>query len=80
MIQQSVLVVEDYYQNCERFVATIRKMRSIFGRNIVPNVLTVDEGPKTSTRHRAQELDVSTLHHLLTKDLHLHVYKMKLSQ
>lgn len=101
-------------------ITTIRKVRSNFGRNKVPNPSTVKriiekfertgsvsdakhttrarkgrseenimavrksvaENLKTSIRHRAQELNitVATLQRILTKDLHLYVYKMQLSQ
>lgn len=43
------------------------------------NVLAV---PETSIRHRSQELDLSysTTQRILTKDLHLHAYKIQITQ
>lgn len=119
-IEQRVLIVKHYYQNGESLIATIRKVRPIFGRNNVPNSSTVKriiekfentgsvsdvkhttrarrgrseqnitavresvaESPGTSIRHRAQELDITTatLQRILTKDLHLHAYKVQLTQ
>jgi hypothetical protein len=42
----------------------------------------VAESPETSLRHRSQQLDIprSTMQRILTKDLHLHVYKIQLNQ
>jgi transposase len=42
----------------------------------------VAEIPGTSIRHRSQQLDVprNTMQRILTKDLHLHVYKIQLKQ
>lgn len=37
MIQQHVLIAKHYYQNGESLIATIRKVRLLFGRNNVPN-------------------------------------------
>lgn len=119
-LEQRVLMVKHYYQNGESLIATIRKVRPIFGRNNVPSPCTVKrlmekfertgsvsdvkhttrartarseenvaavresvaENPETSIRHRAQELDISTgtLQRILTKDLHLHAYKVQLTQ
>lgn len=43
---------------------------------------SVVENPETSIRHRSQELNIysSSLQRILTKDLHLHPYKVQLSQ
>ncbi|CAK9813004.1 hypothetical protein ANTPLA_LOCUS7629 [Anthophora plagiata] len=43
---------------------------------------SIAESPGTSIRHRAQELDISksSLQRILTKDLHLHAYKVQLTQ
>jgi hypothetical protein len=40
------------------------------------------ESPGTSIHHRSQQLDIprSTMQRILTKDLHLHVYKIQLTQ
>lgn len=38
---QRVLIVKHYYQNLESLVAAVRKVRPIFGRISVPNLLTV---------------------------------------
>ena len=42
----------------------------------------VAESPGTSIRHRSQHLDIprSIMQRILTKDLHLHVYKIQLTQ
>lgn len=43
---------------------------------------SVAESPGTSIRHRGQELDISrsSLQRIVTKDLHLHAYKVQLAQ
>ncbi|CAK1579985.1 unnamed protein product [Parnassius mnemosyne] len=43
---------------------------------------SVAENPKTSIRHRSQQLQISrsTTQRILTKDLHLHAYKIQLTQ
>ena len=43
---------------------------------------SVADNPGTSIRHRSQQLDIqrSTLQWILTKDLHLHAYKIQLAQ
>lgn len=43
---------------------------------------SIADAPKTSIRHRAQQLHLkrSTLHTILTKDLHLKAYKIQLTQ
>ena len=43
---------------------------------------SVTENPRTSIRHRGQELNISrsSLQRILRKDLHLHAYKVQLSQ
>jgi hypothetical protein len=43
---------------------------------------SVSESPGTSLRHRSQQLDIprSTMQRILTKDLHLHAYKIQLTQ
>jgi len=43
---------------------------------------SVAESPGTSFRHRSQQLDIprSTMQRILTKDLHLHAYKIQLTQ
>jgi len=55
------------------------------GRSL-DNIVTVSESvaqsPGTSIRHRPQKLDIqrSTMQRILTKDLHLHVYKIQMTQ
>jgi predicted transcriptional regulator len=43
---------------------------------------SVAESPGTSIRHRSQQLDIprSTMQRILTKDVHLHAYKIQLTQ
>jgi hypothetical protein len=43
---------------------------------------SVAESPGISIRHHSQQLDIprSTMHRILTKDLHLHAYKNQLNQ
>lgn len=119
-IEQRVLIVKTYFKNKESFAETVRKLRTIMGRENAPNCSTVKrlinkfeetgsvankstpicrrEGrsieniaavagsvaayPKTSTRHRSQELGISrtTLQRILKKDLHLYPYKVQLTQ
>jgi hypothetical protein len=49
--------------------------------NIAAVSESVAENPGTSLRHRSQQLDVlrSTMERILTKDLHLHAYKIQLT-
>ena len=55
------------------------------GRSL-DNIAAVSEsvvgGSGTSIRHRSQQLDIprSTMQRILTKDLHLHDYKIQLTQ
>jgi hypothetical protein len=55
-------------------------------RRSVDNIAAVRESvaecPGTSIRHRSQKLDItrSTMQRTLTKDLHLHAYKIQLTQ
>jgi len=55
-----------------------RPVRSI--ENIAAVAESVNDNPSTSTRHRAQELDISrtSLQRILTKDLRLRPYKIQL--
>jgi len=50
--------------------------------NIAAVAECVNDNPSTSTRHRAQELDISrtSLHRILAKDLRLRTYKIQLVQ
>ena len=50
--------------------------------NIAAVSASVDESPSTSIRHRAQQLNISrcSVQRILTKDLHLHAYKIQLTQ
>ena len=50
--------------------------------NIAAVSESVSESPGTSLRHRSQQLDMkrSTLQRILTNDLHLHAYKIQLTQ
>lgn len=40
-VEQRALIVKNYYKNGESLIATIRKVRPMFGRNNVPNSSTV---------------------------------------
>jgi len=55
-----------------------RPFRSV--ENIAAVAESVNDNPSTSTRHRAQELDISrtSLQRILTKDLRLRPYKIQL--
>jgi hypothetical protein len=57
-----------------------RTVRSV--DNIAAMSESVAESPGTSTRHRSQQLDIprSTMQRIVTKDLHLHAYKIQLTQ
>jgi len=50
--------------------------------NVAAVSASVDENLSTSIRHRAQQLDISRspVQRILTKDLHLHAYKIQLTQ
>lgn len=50
--------------------------------NIAMTAVSVDDDPTTSIRHRGQELGISSssLQLVLAKDLHLHPYKVQLTQ
>jgi hypothetical protein len=50
--------------------------------NIATVSESVAESPGTSLRHHSQQLDIprSTMQQILTKDLHLHAYKIQLMQ
>jgi len=50
--------------------------------NIAAVSESVAESPGTSLRHRSQQLDIprSSMQRILTKDLHLHAYKIQLTQ
>ena len=50
--------------------------------NIAAVSASVNESPSTSIRHRAQQLNISrcSVQRILTKDLHLHAYKIQLTQ
>jgi len=54
--------------------------RSLY--NIAAVSESVAESPGTSIRHRSQQLDIprSSMQRILTKDLHLHAYKIQLTQ
>ena len=60
-------------------------MRHRVGRSL-DNIATVSEkvaeSPEVSIRHRSQQLDIprSTMQRILTKNLHLHAYKIQLMQ
>lgn len=119
-LEQRILIVKTHYKNGEVISETLRKIRSVFGRNNTPsrnavvnlinkfeetgsvidiatpvrarsgrsveNIAAVRESiehnPSTSVRHRSQHLHISygTLQRILTKDLHLHPYKIQLTQ
>lgn len=119
-VQQRVNIIKLYFENNKSLVATIRKVRAVFGGNNVPNPSTVKRivekfettgsvidvkhstryrrgrsvqnvsrvrdsvavNPKTSIRRRSQELAIprSTMQRILTKDLHMHAYKIHLTQ
>ena len=60
-------------------------MRHLIGRSldkIAAVSESVAESPGTSIRHRSQQLDIprSTMQRILTKDLHLHAYRIQLTQ
>lgn len=59
-----------------------RPSTSRSAQNIQAVRQSVAEAPKTSIRHRSQQLDISrsSLQRILTKDLHLHAYKDQLTQ
>jgi len=76
---------------CEKFdrtgsvldVKTSVRPRSGRSReNIAAVSDSVRDNPSTSIRHRSQQLDLSytTMQRILTKDLHLHAYKIQLTQ
>lgn len=72
------------FEEIDSIVNNKSPMRSCSGRsleNIVAVRENVTEILRTSIRHRSQELDVSrnTLLRILTKDLHLHAYKIQLT-
>ena len=50
--------------------------------NIAAVSKSVAESPVTSIRYRSQQLDIprSAMQRILTKDLHLHAYKIQLTQ
>ena len=50
--------------------------------NIASVIESVAESPGTSIHHRSEYLDIprSTMQRILTKDLHLHAYKIQLTQ
>ena len=52
------------------------------GRSLNNIATVVAESPGTSLRHRSQQLDIprSTMQQILMKDLHLHAYKIQLTQ
>lgn len=58
----------------------LRSARSV--ENIDAVTGSVNENPGTSIRHRSQQLDItrSSMQRILTKDLHLHAYKVQLTQ
>lgn len=58
----------------------VRTERS--AENIASVSRSVEESPRTSIRHRSQQLHISTstLQRILTKDLHLRAYKIQLVQ
>lgn len=119
-VQQRVNIIKLYFENDKSLVATIRKVRAVFGGNNVPNPSTVKrlvekfeatgsvldvnhptrcrrvrseqnvsrirdgvaDNPKTSIRRRSQELVIprSSMQQILMKDLHMHAYKIHLTQ
>jgi hypothetical protein len=60
-------------------------VRNRTGRSL-DNIATMSENVaaslETSIRHRSQQLEIprSTMQRILTKDLHLHAYKIQLTQ
>ena len=57
-----------------------RTGRSVY--SIAAVGVSVAESPGTSIRHRSQQLDIpsSNMQRILTRDLHLHAYKIQLMQ
>lgn len=80
-VQRLIQKFEGTGSTVNRKVAVRRRTtRSL--ENIAVVHESVTENPQTSIRRRSQQLDISrsTLHRILTKDLHMHAYKMQLLQ
>jgi hypothetical protein len=60
----------------------VRHCTGLSLNNIAAVSESVAESPGTSLRHHSQQLDVprSTMQRILMKDLHLHAYKIQLTQ
>ncbi len=61
--------------------SSVRVRTGRSAENIAVVLESVDESPSTSTRHRAQQLNLprTTLRRILTKDLNMHAYKIQLT-
>ncbi|KAJ8940716.1 hypothetical protein NQ318_009119 [Aromia moschata] len=111
-LEQRWETLKNYFQRECCVAETVRKLRTIFGRNEAPSApvretgMLVDnrshsrarpvriaeriaavaqsgrENPRTSTRHRAQQLNISctSLRRILHKDLGSFAYKLQLTQ